>query len=288
MTQVTTVPSLAARNGQLPDPLAPGQTIPVNPSVSPFSMSFRCRTAQDFGDGLAEYRFEAVRPMDDSFGQGRIDFDLGRGNRLFARVTLDSASKTEPANYPGAGVDWESIEPLSDRRGPSRRVGLRSSIQRRFSHSLTDLEQTDTTGQGLDGALSIVPGRGMPHLRIGGMPAFGSLVSPHTRARQRLFAFADDVAISKGSHLLKMGALVEQLRGADRFPDLLAGTLQLSGHRPVPAGTSHRAVPGACRIRVSPRALDHAVRPLRSGRHQDFAGPDAERRAALGVRDRAD
>ncbi len=41
------------------------------------------------------------------------------------------------------------------------------------------------------------------------MPAFGSLVSPYTHARQRLLALADDVAISRGSHLLKLGALME-------------------------------------------------------------------------------
>ena len=228
LTQVTTVPSLAARNGQLPDPLAPGQTIPVNPSVTPFLDVFPLPNGQDFGDGLAEYRFEAVRPMNDNFGQGRIDFDLGRGNRLFARVTLDSASKTEPANYPSAGVDWKSIGrflTVEDLHVVSDSVVNTG----RFSHSLTDLEQTDTTGQGLDGSLSIVPGRGMPHLRIGGMPAFGSLVSPHTRARQRLFAFADDVAISKGSHLLKMGALAEQFETLIDFQIFWPGRYSFPG-----------------------------------------------------------
>ncbi|MBA2306219.1 MAG: TonB-dependent receptor, partial [Acidobacteria bacterium] len=35
-TQVTTVPSVAARNGQLPDPQRPGVTIAVDPLVAPF------------------------------------------------------------------------------------------------------------------------------------------------------------------------------------------------------------------------------------------------------------
>ena len=209
LTQVTTVPSLAARNGLLPDPQTPGRTIAVSPSVAPFLDVFPLPNGTDFGDGLAEYRFEAVRPMKDSFGQGRIDFDLGRGNWLFARLTLDGATKTEPANYPDSGVDWKSMGrflTVEDLHVASDNVVNTA----RFSHSVTDLEQTDTTGRGVGGNLSIVPGRAMPHLRVGGMPAFGSLVSPHTRARQRLIALADDVAISKGSHLFKVGALVEQ------------------------------------------------------------------------------
>ena len=214
ITQVTTVPSLAARNGQLPDPQRPGQTIAVNPLVAPFVDVFPLPNGADFGDGLAEYRFEAVRPMKDSFGQGRIDFDLGRGNSLFARLTLDGAEKTEPSNYPAAGVDWESTSRFLTVEG--HQLASDNIVNTaRFSYSLTDLEQTDTTGSDVADQLSIVPGRGTPHLRIGGMPAFGSLVSPHTRARQRLFAFADDLAISKGSHLLKVGALVERFEYVD-------------------------------------------------------------------------
>ena len=61
------------------------------------------------------------------------------------------------------------------------------------------------------------------------MPAFGSLVSPHTRARQRLFAFADDLAISKGSHLLKVGALVEQFETLIDFQIFWTGRYSFPG-----------------------------------------------------------
>ena len=227
ITQVTTVPSLAARAGQLPDPVRPGQTIAVNPLVRPFLDVFPLQNGTDFGDGLAEYRFEAIRPMKEGFGQGRMDFDLGHGNSLFARWTLDGARKTEPANYPDAAVDWKSTSrflTVEDMHLASNSIVNTA----RFSYSLTDLEQTDTTGRGVD-ALSIVPGRGMPHLRVGGMPAFGSLVSPHTRARQQLLAFADDVTISKGSHLLKVGALAEQFETLIDFQIFWAGRYSFPG-----------------------------------------------------------
>ena len=101
LTQVTTVPSLAARNGQLPDPQTPGTDNRRESSGQLLFVDvFPLPNGADFGDGLAEYRFEAVRPMKDNFGQGRIDFDLGRGNRLFARLTLDSAKKPSRRTIP--------------------------------------------------------------------------------------------------------------------------------------------------------------------------------------------
>jgi hypothetical protein len=202
------VPSLAARNGQLADPQRPGQTIAVNPAVQPYLNVFPLPNGTDLGDGLAEYSFVATRPTDEGFGQARSDVRLGGGHNLFARLTLDNARKTEPGNFPDAGVDWRSTSrflTIEDLHVASDHLVNTA----RLSYSFTDLEQTDTAGRTFPDDLSIVPGRGIPHLVIGGMPTFGSLVSPHTRARQRLLALADDVTLSHGSHLLQAGALVE-------------------------------------------------------------------------------
>ena len=228
LTQLTTVPSEAARNGQLADPSRPGQTIAVNPLVEPFLALFPHSNGTDFGDGLAEYRFQATRPLSDSFGQARVDFTLSRRNNLFARLTLDRATRTEPASYPGAGVDWRSASrflTVEDLHVFSDRIV--NTV--RFSNSLTDLEQTDTTGNGLHDGLSIIPGRGIPHFMIGGMPAFGSLVSPHTRARQQLFAIADDVAISRGAHLLKFGGSLEHFDALVDFQIFWRGRFSFPG-----------------------------------------------------------
>lgn len=228
ITQVTTVPSQLARNGQLPDATRPGQTIAVNPLVQPFLDLFPIANGTDFGDGLAEHRFQATRPLSEGFGQARMDLDLGRRNSLFARMTVDGADKTEPANYPGAGVDWTSSSrflTVQDLHVASDRIVNTA----RLSYSLTDLEQTDTTGSGVADTLSIVPGRGIPHLMIGGMPAFGSLVSPHTRARQRLLSFADDVAIARGAHLLQLGALVEHFDALVDFQIFWRGRFSFPG-----------------------------------------------------------
>ena len=55
------------------------------------------------------------------------------------------------------------------------------------------------------------------------MPAFGSLVSPHTQARQRVLSLAEDLAISKGPHLLKVGALAEHYDALIDFQIFWAG-----------------------------------------------------------------
>ena len=205
------------------------------------------------------------------------------------RLTLDGASKDRAGELSGLGRGLGVDRPLSDRRGPPRRVRQRrqhGTVLAQLDRSRADRHhrpRASTT------ALSIVPGRGMPHLRVGGMPAFGSLVSPHTRARQRLFALADDVAISKGSHLLKMGALVEQFETLIDFQIFWTGPLQLSGHRPVPAGASLRAV-----SRTYPDPIRFASSRARSSGvyAQDdvktVTRPDTQRRAAMGVRHGAD
>lgn len=220
LTQVTTVPSLAARNGRLADPA--GGTVAVEPAVEPYLALFPLPNGEDFGDGLADYRFTAARPTRETFGQGRIDLDLGRGNTLFARYTGDQARKVEPASYPGTEVEWASrgrFLTIEDRQVLP--AGVVNTA--RFSYSFTDLEQTDTAGRALDDSLGIVPGRGVPHLVIGGMPAFGSLVSPHTQARQQLLAFADDLAIARGPHLVRLGALAEHFDALIDFQIFWAG-----------------------------------------------------------------
>ena len=173
ITQVTTVPSRAARSGQLPDPQRPGSVIAVNPVVQPFLEVFPLPNGADFGDGLAEYRFEATRPLREAFGQARADFDLGPDNSLFARMTLDRAERTEPSNYPDSDVEWDSTSrflTVEDKHVASDTVVNTA----RFSYSLTDFEQTDTTGRGLSDDLSIVSrsrnaahsGRGHARIRL--------------------------------------------------------------------------------------------------------------------------
>lgn len=221
LTRVTIVPSPAARAGQL---------IPVSPSVRPFLELFPVPNGSDLGDGLAEHRFETNRPTRENFGQGRIDIDLGRGSSVFARLTADSARKVEPTRFPGSGVEWKSASRFLTVE--HNMVGAANLVNAaRFSYSFTDLAQTDTTGQGRGDGLSVVPGRGIPHLVIGGMPAFGSLVSPHTRARQRLLAFANDLTVSKGSHLLKGGARVEHFDALVDFQIFWAGRYSFPGIR---------------------------------------------------------
>lgn len=222
LTQVTIVPSLAARAGQLPDPQAPGGSVAVNASVRPFLELFPVPNGPDLGDGLAEHRFEAKRPTKETFGQARIDVDLGGGSSLFARFTADGARKQEPTKYPGAAVEWKSASRFLTVEHARAAAGNLVNTAR-FSYSFSDLAQTDTTGGGADERLSVVPGRGIPHLVIGGMPAFGSLVSPQTRARQRVLAVSDDVTLAHGSHLLKAGARAERFDALVDFQIFWAG-----------------------------------------------------------------
>ena len=52
------------------------------------------------GQGTASFTFPFDQRLDEHFGQGRLDYNLGGGNQLFARYTLDDTDQYLPTDYP--------------------------------------------------------------------------------------------------------------------------------------------------------------------------------------------
>ena len=211
LTQVTTVPSNQAREGRLPDPRLPGALVTPSPAILPFLDLFPAPNGADFGGGLAVYSFPTSRDTNQGFGQLRVDVPLRSGNSAFARFTYDRATRFDPSSYPGLGTDWSSTSKFLTIED-TQTLGASATNVSRFSYSSTAIGQIDRTLDLISPDLSAIPGRPVPELVIGGMPPFGSLVSPQTQGNQRLFAWADDAALVKGPHLVKFGTLVERFR----------------------------------------------------------------------------
>lgn len=215
LTRVTTVPSVAARNGLLPDPAIPGATIAVNPSVRPYLDLFPLPNGQDFGDGLAEHTFGAVQDTRQTFVQVRLDQTISDSQHVFVRATTDNAVLHQPANYPGLPIDWDSANRFVTAQA-GQVIGSRAVNTIRVGYSRTNIGQTDAGPRSASASLAVVPGRPMPQLVIGGMPNFGTLTAPTTRAIQNLWSIADEVAVTRGAHLLKAGASLDHY---DAFSD---------------------------------------------------------------------
>jgi hypothetical protein len=92
VTGVTSVPTLAARQGSLPS----GQ-INVNSAIRPFlDTLLPLPNGRDLGGGVAQYLFTAPQPTNEYFTQGRIDHRFSANDSLFVRYTFDNGSVDRP------------------------------------------------------------------------------------------------------------------------------------------------------------------------------------------------
>jgi carboxypeptidase family protein/TonB-dependent receptor-like protein len=230
LTQVTTVPTMAARSGEL---------WPINPIVQPYLDLFPLPNGQELGGGLARFTFPFNRPTDDTFVQMRVDHNFSSASSLFVRYAIDAAAQRLPGSFPQFTSDgksrnqWLTIE-------AKRVFGSALLNTARFSYSRLKLGD-HLVAEGVGPDLAFVPGQPtIGNIQIGGI----GLIGPNQTAPQTgdidYFTFSDDVGYSKGRHFIKTGALIERvhtdrdtsgrLRGRYNFPSLqrfLAGTPSL-------------------------------------------------------------
>ena len=242
LTRVTTVPSIDARAGRVG---------PINPLVQPYIDLFPLPNGRDFGDGLAEHSFEAVQDQREGFGQVRMDHTLRPGHNVFVRYTFDDASMVEPSRYPDLPIDWASRSHfLTAQAGQVLGSGGVNTI--RFGISKTDVGQTDAGPRSTSADLAVIAGRPAPQLVIGGMPNYGTLTAPTTRAVQDIWSIADELTLARGSHLLKIGGSVDRYHAVSDYQFFYGGRYSFPNIQRFLAGRSSVlliALPGADTIR---------------------------------------
>jgi hypothetical protein len=206
----TVVPDDNARRGILPDAANPGGTVsvPVSAAVAPFLAEFPRANGPVLGGGLAAFSFPFNQTLDEHFAQGRIDYNPSGTRQLFARYTLDYANQFLPTDYPQFPRTFFSRNQFFT--GEFRQIhSARTLSTARIGFSRTRVGQNveANTTQALP---EFVPGRGITgSIDIGGMRRFGPQSSANLRLVQNVFTFSDDVIQTRGSHVVKAGALVE-------------------------------------------------------------------------------
>ena len=171
VSQFATVPSVAAKNGNLPN----GRTIAVSPLVRPYLALWPDPNGRDFGDGTAEYLTSPSRPTDEDYFMVRVDHQLTGAHSLFGRYTFDDDSRRaltsvgtsediSQARRQYATLQLNSV--LNSRLLNAARVGINRSA------SLTDNLPTDAIPAGL----SFVPGQPVGVIGIGGRAADASQI----------------------------------------------------------------------------------------------------------------
>ena len=199
----TVVPDDAARGGVLPS-----GNVGVNAAVAPYLAEFPRANGPSLGQGLAAYNFPFDQQLDEQFGQVRLDYNLGDGDQLFARYTIDSTDQFLPTDYPQFPRNFISRNQFFT--GEYRRVlSVKTLNTTRVGFSRTRIGQNvqANTSQPLG---TFIPGRdSMGDIDIGGMKRFGPQSSGNLRLVQNVFSFQNDLIHTRGRHVLKAGALAE-------------------------------------------------------------------------------
>jgi hypothetical protein len=200
------VPDDNARNGVLPDgPVA------ISDAVRPYLAAIPVANGAPIGGGLAPHTFAFDQKLDETFLQGRLDYQRGAAHQFFARYTYDDGAQRLPTDYdpfPRSFISTNQFLTAEYRHVRSQRT-LETA---RFGYSRTRI------GQNVEANLSpslppFVAGRELVgDIDIGGMQRFGPQSSANLRLAQNVYSGQYDITHTRGRHLFKAGALVERYR----------------------------------------------------------------------------
>lgn len=227
VTQVTEVPSVAARSG------------PVAPSVLPYLDLFPLPNGPDLGDGLARYTFPFDRRTRDTFAQLRVDHNFSSHSALFVRYTADAATRRQPTLLPQFFTNqdshnhWLTVE-------EKRTVSVALLNTARFSYSRVDLGAAPGD-DGVDPTLGFIPGQTIGNLFIASREYGPDRQNPQYQDIE-YFTFSDDVVHSRGRHLFKAGVLIERAHTGSETSTNLRGRYTFTTMQRFLAGTPSRFV----------------------------------------------
>jgi hypothetical protein len=200
------VPDDNARHGILPD-----GPVTISETVRPYLAAIPVANGPAIGSGLATHAFAFRQQLNETFLQGRLDYQAGPAHQLFARYTYDDAAQRLPTDYPAFPRSFISTGQFLT--AEYRSVRSERTLQTaRFGYSRTRV------GQNVEANLAsplppFVAGRGLVgDIDIGGMQRFGPQSSANLRLAQDVYSGQYDLTHTRGRHLLKAGALVERYR----------------------------------------------------------------------------
>jgi len=238
LTTFSVVPDANARLGILP-------TGNVTPSAksAPFLALYPLPTpgARNFGDGTAQYVFQAPQPTSDDFGQARIDYQISGSDSMFGRFTAsDSVQSLISGGFPG----YVQIPSMTTRLLTLSETHIFSPRMLLATHfSFNRVIPLD--GGSLPAVPSFqqsVPGQGPPSLAPGsGITAIGGgYGNPTEYFVTNRFNEQGDISLTLGAHAVQFGGMVERLRFNQDFPNRPWGVWTFANLQAFLAGTPNR------------------------------------------------
>ena len=202
LTLSNTVPSVAARSGNLPT-----GPVSVSEDILPILNLYPLPNGRDFGDGSAQYIFQQEQPTDDQHFNARTDFRLGPSDSLFVRYTFHDSEKLAPFEVSIEGFDSD----LASRNQyltieethlfSSRLLHTAQFAYNRGAYTGVSVASTPE----LAAAPELIPGRpNMGRINIRGLTAFGTDTADVDFPFGQ-YSVSDTFQFSSGNHDLRWG-----------------------------------------------------------------------------------
>lgn len=204
-----------------------GNPIPTNPTVANWLDIWP--VANLSGN---RHAFNPVTPVDQYFGQVRIDHTFSENDTMFTRYTVDDSINVGPRDLPGVG-SAESSRAQYLTFSETHVVSPTVINQARFSYSRHNVAQLTTYpdprfGQAGPG-FSLVEGKPLGEIAVGDLDAFNPRTNEPLFFEQDIFTWSNDVFWTAGAHALKFGVLINKFQqflslqndaiGVLEFPD---------------------------------------------------------------------
>ncbi|MBI3949033.1 MAG: TonB-dependent receptor [Acidobacteria bacterium] len=233
-TDVSFVPSLVARNGGVggssgfpvvgpvrqPDGTYRRQPVAIPAAVRAILDLYPLPNGRDFGNGIAEHRFQNRQPIRQDFGLMKIDHNFSARDLFTARYSITDADGSTAFNVPTWGLlrdsrlqnlllKWtRTIGPTLVNTASFSFVRSRTFIA--TSPTIT-LEPSQFTGNPARGTFGVI---GVGALSGGNIPTTlttlgNSTVSP-AGAAGTSFPISDDLIYTRGAHTFKFGGLINR------------------------------------------------------------------------------
>jgi hypothetical protein len=219
ITSVVTVPSAAARSGQLcsiPDTTCASNTVNVDPAVQKYFTFFPLPNGPIISNGdLGVFSVAEQQIVSENFFTTRVDHKLSDKDSLFGTYVFDKTTLTSPDNFNivlyGSLTKRQMVILGEDHIFSSALVNsVRFGFNRDFANGLNSLKAINPAAA--DTSLGAVPGHNAAAFVVPGIDQFqgGVGVTGVSLFRWNSFQGYDDAFLTRGLHALKFGVAVER------------------------------------------------------------------------------
>ena len=173
-----------------------------------------------------QYTFPFSQPTNENYGQVRVDHTFSANDSFFVRYTIDDSEKIRPRDYPqfrDVGTGRSQYATLSETHVFS------PILLNTFRYSFSRTNNFFDSFSGITGPqFSFVPGQEIGGISIGGVTGFGPDGTTPTDYKQNIFTWSDDLFLTKNSHSLKFGALINRFQQAPLVGTATKGSISFS------------------------------------------------------------